>query len=91
MNINFTLDVGQMLFGLAALATAIFPILSWLRSRKNSEDIAKVDAKVDAVHVQGNSNALRMEALAREAGVSEGNLQGREEQTAERKAEGKDR
>ena len=87
MNINFTLDVGQILFGLAALATAIFPILSWLRSRKNSEDIAKVDAKVDAVHVQGNSNALRMEALAREAGEGAGNRKGREEQTAERKAE----
>jgi hypothetical protein len=86
--VNITFDVGQALFGLAALATAIFPILSWLSSRRNAKEIAKVDAKVDAVHVQGNSNAIRMEALAREAGEGAGNRKGREEQTAERKAEG---
>ena len=67
---------------LTATATAASIIMTALNQRANSQ-------KLDALHVQGNSNAIRMEALAREAGVSEGNLQGREEQTAERKAEGK--
>ncbi len=64
--------------------------MSWLASRRNAAKLANVEAKVDAVHVQGNSTALRMEAMAKATGVAEGNLAGRIEQTAERKAEGKE-
>lgn len=97
-NITMTIDLGQVLFGLAAFATAIFPILSWLASKRNAKNIATVTAKVDAVaavadatHIATNSLSERTEGLARAAGVAEGNLQGREQQTAERKAEEDDR
>jgi len=47
--------------------------------------------KIKEVHTLTNSLATRTEALARRAGLAEGNLQGRVEQTAERKKEGKDK
>ncbi len=94
---NVTIDAGQVLFGMAALATAIFPILSWLASRRNAKHIARVDAKADAnkatlerVEATTNGLAKRSEDRAHDAGLAQGNLQGRSEQTAERKAEGKE-
>lgn len=47
--------------------------------------------KINEVHRQGNSNALRMEAMARSAGTAEGNLQGRTEQTEERRVDAQER
>jgi len=43
--------------------------------------------KIKEVHKLTNSLATRTEALARKTGLAEGNLIGREEQTAERKEE----
>ncbi len=85
---NITIDLGQVLFGLAALATAVFPILSWRASRRNEKNIAKVNEKVDVVHDLTNSNTIRMESLAHTAGLAQGNLEGRAEQTLERQKEG---
>ena len=43
--------------------------------------------KIKEVHKLTNSLATRTEALARSTGLAEGNLEGRQQQTAERKAE----
>lgn len=87
MAINMTVDLGQVIFALAALTTAIFPVLSWLASKRNAKNLETVKAKVDAVHEQGNSTAIRMEEMAHSSGLAQGNLEGRAQQTAERKEE----
>lgn len=43
--------------------------------------------KLDALHEQGNSNLKIAQALALRAGLAEGNIQGRQDQTKERQAE----
>lgn len=70
-------EIAQIIVAAATFVTALGGVLISLRNTR----------KIDEVHKQGNSTALRTEALARAAGVSEGNLAGRAEQTAERKEE----
>lgn len=65
---------------LTAMATAASIVMQAINQRAT-------DRKLQGLHEQGNSNAERMQALARQAGLKEGNLQGRAEQTAEREAE----
>lgn len=88
---NITIDGGQILFGLAALvsavglfwSTVILPSKALKASQDNAKNIAEVSAKADALHLQGNSNLDKMNKMAEAVG----NVQGRKEQTEERRVE----
>lgn len=67
---------------LTAMATAASIVMQEMNRRETSR-------RLQGLHEQGNSNLQQMQRIARAAGIAEGNLQGRAEQTAEREAEEK--
>lgn len=67
---------------LTAMATAASIVMQEMNRRETSR-------RLQGLHDQGNSNLQQMQRIARAAGIAEGNLQGRAEQTAEREAEEK--
>lgn len=74
-------EIAQILIALATLVTAVGGVIIGVRNTR----------EIKEVHKTTNSLAERTEGLARSAGMAEGNLQGRTEQTAERAAERKER
>lgn len=61
---------------IAAIASSTAVLVGWLNRRG-----------IKAVHEQGNGTAERTTALAMHAGLTQGNLEGRAEQTEERRVE----
>lgn len=80
--------------GIALIITAIGTLITAMAAAAGivmqAINKREIDRKLAGLHDQGNSNLQQMQRIARAAGIAEGNLQGRAEQTAEREAEEKD-
>ncbi len=70
-------EIAQIVVAVATLVTALGGVIVGIRNTR----------RIEEVHRTTNSLATRTEALARSTGMAEGNLEGRKEQTAERKEE----
>jgi uncharacterized YccA/Bax inhibitor family protein len=76
---------GDIALIIGALGTFVTSLVTAFVTLRNSRSVAVLQAKVEQVHDTTNSLAERAERLAKESGLAQGNLQGRAEQTAERK------
>lgn len=85
--INIDLNVAQSIQAIASVIGAIAALLAWIRAGKAARTSASNGIAIEEVRHLTNSLTAKAITDAGAAGEDAGNLQGRKEQTEERRVE----